>query len=271
MLLNCKSQLQLSPAGHLAYHTQRSQICDLRPAPYSAHEQIICTDHGIPPTPPRKSRRWPGLSFEALASIDLIGLLDRTSSAVQSSSPDDDGQATPPLDEAPLPLPSDDPIAWSVDPPFYSIREAAAWLGVSLATMKRLLSRGALPYVRAGARRKIPLFALRAYAICARHIGCYLYLKRRPGDYETMRRVLAQRNIETTARFYAEMEKEEAFRMFNRVMLELRESHQLEMPKPAKPKGLEKAAPAKAPKHVKFTAKPAKVPAPKTTESDDVL
>jgi integrase len=92
-----------------------------------------------------------------------------------------------------------------------------------------------------------------------RHIGCYLYLKQRPGDYETMRRVLAHRNIETTARFYAEMEKEEAFRTFDHVMLELRESRQFEMPRP-------KTAP-KPPKIVKI----AQAPKPKPMETDDVL
>ena len=97
-----------------------------------------------------------------------------------------------------------------------------------------------------------------------RHIGCYLYLKCRPGDYETMRRVLAHRNIETTARFYAEMEKEEAFRTFDRVMLELRETHRLDAPKSTKAKGTATTAPAKLPKVVK-------VPAPKITEAVDVL
>ena len=125
------------------------------------------------PTPPGKTRRRSDLSFEALASIDFVGLLDQAPSAAQPACPNDNGAPVPSLDDAPLAPPFDNPITWSVEPPFFSIAEAAAWLSVSLATVKRLLSRGALPFVQVGTRRKIPLSALRAYVICTR-AGCVL-------------------------------------------------------------------------------------------------
>lgn len=65
----------------------------------------------------------------------------------------------------------DDLIGWAYESPFYSLNDAAAWLSVSLATIKRLLARGVLPHVRVGSRRKIPLSALRAYVVCTR-AGC---------------------------------------------------------------------------------------------------
>lgn len=102
-----------------------------------------------------------------------------------------------------------------------------------------------------------------------RHIGCYLYLKRCPGDYETMRRVLAHRNIETTARFYAEMQKEEAFRTFDRVILELRDGHQVAAPKPAKPKAAAVTPKQAGPKV--STPKPGNTPSLSSAEAADVL
>lgn len=96
-----------------------------------------------------------------------------------------------------------------------------------------------------------------------RHIGCYLYRQSHPGDYETMRRVLAHRNIETTARFYAAMEKEEAFKTFDKVMLELRDGHQLQAPKPTKPPHPAKLDKAKAAM--------AKLNKPSIAEGADVL
>jgi excisionase family DNA binding protein len=50
-------------------------------------------------------------------------------------------------------------------PPFLSIGNAANWLNVSLATMKRLLQRRDIPCVRIGNRRKIPLAVLQQYTI----------------------------------------------------------------------------------------------------------
>jgi excisionase family DNA binding protein len=47
--------------------------------------------------------------------------------------------------------------------PFLNISEAASWLGVSVSTVKRLISRGELITVRIGARRKIPNTSLADY------------------------------------------------------------------------------------------------------------
>ena len=38
-----------------------------------------------------------------------------------------------------------------------------------------------------------------------RHLGCYLFLKQNPGQYDVMRRVLGHKHVETTMRFYAEI------------------------------------------------------------------
>jgi excisionase family DNA binding protein len=48
-------------------------------------------------------------------------------------------------------------------PPFLSLREAADWLCVSIAMLKRLITRGELATVRIGARQKIPASYLAAY------------------------------------------------------------------------------------------------------------
>jgi len=50
-------------------------------------------------------------------------------------------------------------------PPFLSPKEAAAWLCVSLSTVKRLIGTGKLETVRIGARRKIPASSLEAYVM----------------------------------------------------------------------------------------------------------
>ena len=56
-----------------------------------------------------------------------------------------------------------------------------------------------------------------------RHLGCYLFLKQNPGQYDVMRRVLGHKHVETTMRFYAEIEQSEAFRLFDQNVLQLRE------------------------------------------------
>lgn len=55
-----------------------------------------------------------------------------------------------------------------------------------------------------------------------RQLGCFLYLKNHPDGFEVMRRVLAHRQIETTVRFYAEIQQSDAFREFDRAILSLR-------------------------------------------------
>ncbi len=47
-----------------------------------------------------------------------------------------------------------------------------------------------------------------------RHIGCKLYIDRNPGDFETLRRILGHRRLETTMRFYARIEASKALNMF---------------------------------------------------------
>lgn len=55
------------------------------------------------------------------------------------------------------------PPAGLTPPAMLSLDEAAAWLGVSKSTVKRLLARGDLVAVRVGARRKIAADTLAAY------------------------------------------------------------------------------------------------------------
>lgn len=55
-----------------------------------------------------------------------------------------------------------------------------------------------------------------------RHAGAKLYLDARPGEYETMRRVLAHRSMETTVGYYAGLESAAAVRHFDRTILGLR-------------------------------------------------
>jgi integrase len=56
-----------------------------------------------------------------------------------------------------------------------------------------------------------------------RHLGCFLYLRSHPGQIDVMRRVLGHRDGETTQRFYASVEQSDAFRMFDRHILQIRE------------------------------------------------
>jgi excisionase family DNA binding protein len=125
------------------------------------------------PTPPRKTRQSAGLSFDELTSIDFVSLLDQHPSSGLSAAHDDDAETASAVSDMPSTHRPDNPLTWSFDAPFLSIAEAAVWLHVSLATLKRLLLKGSLPFVRVGARRKIPFSALRAYVICAR-AGCVL-------------------------------------------------------------------------------------------------
>ena len=51
-----------------------------------------------------------------------------------------------------------------------------------------------------------------------RHAAAAIYLKHRPGDYETVRRVLGHRDIETTVRFYCGLETIEATEQFGKLI-----------------------------------------------------
>ena len=53
-----------------------------------------------------------------------------------------------------------------------------------------------------------------------RHAAAAIYLKHRPGDYETVRRILGHRDIKTTIRFYCGLETMEATQQFGRLIRE---------------------------------------------------
>ena len=55
-----------------------------------------------------------------------------------------------------------------------------------------------------------------------RHIAAKLYLDGNPGGYEVVRRVLGQRSINTTLRFYTGLETASAVRHFDATILRLR-------------------------------------------------
>jgi len=113
------------------------------------------------PTPPRKTRQSSGLSFDELTSIDFVSLLDQQPGSGLSAAHDDDGVPATAVSDMPSTHRPDNPLTRSFDAPFFSIAAAAVWLHVSLAILKRLLLKGSLPFVRVGARRKIPFSALR--------------------------------------------------------------------------------------------------------------
>jgi integrase len=51
-----------------------------------------------------------------------------------------------------------------------------------------------------------------------RHAAAAIYLKHRPGDYETIRRVLAHRSIETTIKFYCGLQTTQATEQFGKLI-----------------------------------------------------
>lgn len=55
-----------------------------------------------------------------------------------------------------------------------------------------------------------------------RHLVGYLFLKRHPGGHEVVRQLLGHKSIETTIKFYAPMEQDEAFRLYDGFLDELR-------------------------------------------------
>lgn len=56
-----------------------------------------------------------------------------------------------------------------------------------------------------------------------RHACAFIYLKRHPGDYETVRRFLGHKRIETTIRFYCGMEAEAAVGLWTETLAKERE------------------------------------------------
>ena len=61
---------------------------------------------------------------------------------------------------------------------------------------------------------------LRITAHQFRHAAAAIYLKHRPGDYETVRRLLGHRNIWTTIKFYCGLETMEATQQFGKLIRE---------------------------------------------------
>jgi integrase len=51
-----------------------------------------------------------------------------------------------------------------------------------------------------------------------RHAAAAIYLKHRPGDYETVRRLLGHREIQTTIRFYCGLQTMQATEQFGRLI-----------------------------------------------------
>jgi integrase len=65
-----------------------------------------------------------------------------------------------------------------------------------------------------------------------RHLAAKLYLDRKPGQYEVVRRLLGHKTIKTTIAFYAEFSTERASRLFDDVVEQLQE----ELPDPSRPR-----------------------------------
>ena len=51
-----------------------------------------------------------------------------------------------------------------------------------------------------------------------RHLAAFIYLKRHPGDYETVRRLLGHKSIRTTTSFYTGLEHRDAFVRFDAIV-----------------------------------------------------
>jgi integrase len=87
--------------------------------------------------------------------------------------------------------------------------------------------RGGGPKVAAGLAEQIfdtihSYTAMRINPHLFRHIAAKLYLDANPGGYEVVRRVLGQRSINTTVRFYTVLETAQAVRHFDATILRLR-------------------------------------------------
>jgi integrase len=55
-----------------------------------------------------------------------------------------------------------------------------------------------------------------------RHLGALLFLTAHPGEYETVRRFLGHKSIQTTIKFYVGLESVAAFRRYDEAVLKLR-------------------------------------------------
>lgn len=70
------------------------------------------------------------------------------------------------------------------------------------------------------------------HAHLMRHLAAHLYLLANPGDYETVRRLLGHKNIETTIRFYEGLLTDDAFARYDGLIEEMRSKAAA---KPSKP------------------------------------
>ena len=70
------------------------------------------------------------------------------------------------------------------------------------------------------------------HAHLMRHLAAHLYLLANPGDYETVRRLLGHKNIETTIRFYEGLLTDDAFARYDGLIEEMRSKAAV---KPSKP------------------------------------
>lgn len=70
------------------------------------------------------------------------------------------------------------------------------------------------------------------HAHLMRHLAAHLYLLANPGDYETVRRLLGHKNIETTIRFYEGLLTDDAFARYDGLIEEMRSKAAV---KPLKP------------------------------------
>lgn len=65
---------------------------------------------------------------------------------------------------------------------------------------------------------------LHLYPHLMRHFGAAVYLREHPGAFETVRRVLAHKSLTTTTRSYTSFDDDAAVRMFDTVVLRIRET-----------------------------------------------
>ena len=80
-----------------------------------------------------------------------------------------------------------------------------------------------LPMTESGVSKALPAFVKRELGLDVnthlfRHLAGLVYLKHRPGDYETVRRLLGHKNIQTTTNFYVGLETEEAFARYHETL-----------------------------------------------------
>jgi integrase len=59
-----------------------------------------------------------------------------------------------------------------------------------------------------------------------RHAAAAIWLQHKPGDYETVRRILGHRNIQTTINFYCGLETLQANRDFGNLVRKLGDPNQ---------------------------------------------